>query len=146
MLFAGEFEGHVDSRGRIAVPPAFTQALSGVIVVARGFERCISIYSEDGWKRLADEIEELPATDAESRRLARFIFASADEQQPDGQGRIELPAALRRYAGIDRDVVVIGTGHSVEVWDSESWAAEIAGLHGRLSKPGGPAVNEQAAA
>ncbi len=133
MLFAGEFEGHVDSRGRIAVPPVFAEALSGVVIVARGFERCVSVYSEEGWQRIASEIGELPVTNAETRRLARFIFASAHEQEADRQGRIELPKSVLRYAGIKRDVFVIGTGEAVEIWDRESWAEELGALQARVS-------------
>ncbi len=149
MLFAGQFEGHVDSRGRIAVPDAFIEALSGGAMVARGFERCISVYSPDGWQRLAGEIGELPVTDAETRRLTRFIFASADEQQIDRQGRLELSAEVRRYAGIDREVVIIGAGELIEIWDSEAWALELAVLESQTAytrKQGNPARDEQAAA
>ncbi|MDP6823498.1 MAG: division/cell wall cluster transcriptional repressor MraZ [Dehalococcoidia bacterium] len=136
VLFAGEFEGHVDSHGRIAVPAVFAEALSGVVVVARGFERCVSVYSEQGWQRIASEIRDLPATNAKTRRLARFIFASAHEQEADRQGRIELPKTVLRYAGINRDVVVIGTGEAVEIWDRESWAQELDAVQARVSDAG----------
>lgn len=136
MLFAGEFQGHVDSRGRIAMPAAFAEALSGDVVVARGFEQCVAVYSSEGWDRIASEIRELPSTDPETRQLARFIFASANEQQVDRQGRIEMPKAILAYAGIERDVVVLGTGDAVEIWDSESWKAELGSLPGRVSDKG----------
>lgn len=149
VLFAGEFVGHVDSHGRIAVPDALLEALSGGAIVARGFERCISVYSTDGWQRLADEIRELPATDEQTRRLSRFIFASADEQQIDRQGRLDLSAPVRRYAGIDRDVVVVGAGNLIEIWDSGAWAVELASLESQttgVGHSGNPAGDERAAA
>lgn len=149
LLFAGEFEGHVDSKGRIAVPDAFTDALSGGAVVARGFERCVSVYSAEGWQRLAEEIGELPVTDAETRRLSRFIFASADEQEIDRQGRLELSVAVRRYAGVEREVVVIGAGNLIEIWDREAWAVELSVLETQAAVTGNlgnAAVNENIAA
>ena len=136
VLFAGEFEGHVDSRGRIAVPAALVEARSGGAVVARGFERCVSVYSAESWQRLADEIGKLPMTDAKTRRLARFMYASADEQQIDRQGRLELPGPALQYAGIDREVVVVGAGDSIEIWDREAWAVELAALENGIADPG----------
>ena len=136
MLFAGEFQEHVDSRGRIAIPAPFADALSGEVVVARGFERCVAVYSAEGWDRIAAEIRDLPSTDPETRQLARFIFASANEQEIDRQGRIELPQPLLDYAGIERDVVVLGTGDSVEIWDRESWKTELGALPERVSATG----------
>ena len=133
MLFAGEFDGRVDSHRRIAIPAVFAGELSEGIVVARGFERCISVYSVEGWERIASEIRELPVTNAETRRLARFIFASANEQKPDHQGRIELPEAVLLYAGITTEVSVIGTGDVVEIWDRDSWAAELGTLQVRVA-------------
>ena len=133
MLFAGEFDGRVDSHRRIAIPAVFAEELSEGVVVARGFERCISVYSTEGWERIASEIRELPVTNAETRRLARFIFASANEQEPDHQGRIELPKAVLLYAGITTDVSVIGTGDAVEIWDRDSWAAELGTLQVRVA-------------
>jgi len=133
VLFAGEFDGKIDSHRRLAIPAVFAGELSGGVVVARGFERCISIYSAEGWERIASEIRELPVTNAETRRLARFIFASANEQEPDRQGRIELPRAVLLYAGITTEVSVIGTGDAVEVWDRDSWAAQLGTLHVRVA-------------
>lgn len=133
VLFAGEFDGRVDSHRRIAIPAVFAGELSEGVVVARGFERCISVYSAEGWERIASEIRELPVTNAETRRLARFIFASANEQEPDRQGRIELPKAVLLYAGITTDVSVIGTGDVVEIWDRDTWAAELGTLQVRVA-------------
>jgi MraZ protein len=134
VLFAGEFEGRVDSRRRIAVPAVFAEALSGDVVVARGFERCVAVYSAEGSERVAAEIGEMPITNAESRRLARFIFASAFEQQPDRQGRIEQPKSVLSYANIEQDVTVIGTGDSVEIWDRASWKAELGELQTQVTR------------
>jgi MraZ protein len=136
VLFAGEYQGNVDSRGRIAIPTAFAEALSGEVVVARGFERCVAVYSAEGWERIAAEIRDLPSTNAETRQLARFIFASANEQQADRQGRLQLPRTTLDYAGIVRDVVVLGTGDAVEVWDREAWASELGALPDRVSDAG----------
>ncbi|MDA1256571.1 MAG: division/cell wall cluster transcriptional repressor MraZ [Chloroflexi bacterium] len=128
MSFSGEFEAHVDSHGRVAVPSSFVEALSAGAIVARGFERCVSVYSKDGWERIAAEIGELPATDATTRRLARIVFASANDQQIDRQGRLELPKLVRWYAGIDHEVLVVGVGEVIEIWDKRAWVAEVAAL------------------
>ena len=104
--------------------------------MARGFERCVAVYSAEGWERIAAEIRDLPSTNAETRQLARFIFASANEQQADRQGRLQLPRTTLDYAGIVRDVVVLGTGDAVEVWDREAWASELGALPDRVSDAG----------
>ena len=117
----GEFEHNVDAKGRLIFPAKLRENLGDKFVVAKGLDDCLYVYALTDWAVFEENILALPV--AKSRKMNRFFCASATECEPDGQGRILLPQALRDYAGIKREVVVLGLkGHS-EIWDAERWKA-----------------------
>ena len=127
-MFFGEYPYKVDEKGRVPLPPKFRQQMKEGVILARGTEKCITVYPLAEWKRLADSLAARAVTPANLRKLNRAIFGTAFSSSFDGQGRIVLPHPLRSYADIgDGDaVVVVGTNNRVELWKEELWNIEKA--------------------
>ena len=116
----GEFRHSVDAKGRLFIPAKLRDELGERFTVTRGLDKCLSIYPESEWQVLEERIRALPMSRA--RDLQRFFFSSAFDAELDSQGRILLPAGLREYAGLSKDVVIIGASSRAEVWDAARWA------------------------
>lgn len=122
-MFLGEYQHSVDSKGRIVLPSKFRARLESGLVVTKGQERCLYVFPVDRWGEEVEKVNRLPRTDRRSRNYARSFFGAASDQAMDGAGRIQLPSALRDYAALRKEVVVVGVADRVEIWDSEAWAA-----------------------
>jgi MraZ protein len=123
-MFLGEYELRIDPKGRLAIPARFRDEFRGRLVISRGFDRCLNIHTLAEWQQVADALVSLPATQLNPRRIARFTFSGAFDLGPDRQGRIVLPLALRQYAGINDEVVLVGVYTHLQVWARDLWAAE----------------------
>ena len=121
MMFMGEFNHTVDTKGRVIVPSKFREQLGDEFVITKGFDNCLSFYDLKNWEGLQEKLATMPMTSADARILRRMIVGSASVLETDKQGRILIPAPLRGYAGIDKDVVVIGNIDHVEIWSKETW-------------------------
>jgi MraZ protein len=123
VVFVGRFEHTLDPKGRLVLPATFRERLAAGGYVTQGVDGCLSVWTQDEFEREAQEMVE----DAKSRRIDRSALrafsAGASEVKPDSQGRIAIPAGLRAYAGLRKDVVVIGAITSVEIWDADQWHA-----------------------
>ena len=128
MIFGGEFDHRIDSQGRVAIPARFRAAFEDGIVLSRGYDRCIAVYTPDEWQKFAKEITDRPTTRANARRLARLTFSGAYSLELDKQGRVVIPTPLREYAEADDEAVFVGAGRSIEIWSDERWAIERAEL------------------
>lgn len=115
----GEFRHNMDQKGRVTVPLKFRDDLGDKFYVCKGLDKCLFLYSESEWQKLVDKIASLPV--AQARGVQRFMFAGAADIECDKQGRILLPQNLRDYAGLSKDVTVIGSGKRAEIWDSAAW-------------------------
>lgn len=120
-MFLGRFEHSVDNKGRVAVPSRFRGQLTGELILTRGNDRCLYLFTEEAWEPLASKLNDLPTGDADARNLRRAVFSAAEPVEIDKQGRIMIPDHLRQYAGIQDNVCIIGLGNYVEVWDQKSW-------------------------
>jgi MraZ protein len=125
-MFFGEYQYKVDEKGRVPLPPKFRRDLREGVIVAKGEEKCITVYSLSEWKRLADSLAAKAVTQANLRKLNRAIFSSASSASFDGQGRILLPFSLRSYAEIGDTAIVVGANNRIELWNEELWKAEKA--------------------
>ncbi|MDO4716194.1 MAG: division/cell wall cluster transcriptional repressor MraZ [Propionibacteriaceae bacterium] len=121
MDFFGTFTPKLDDKGRLFLPAKFRDAMAGGCVATLGFERTIAIYPRAAFDQMNKAVSALPLTVARNRHFARMFRANAHEQTPDKQGRIVLPQHLRDYARLDRELVVNGGGHLLEVWNLEQW-------------------------
>lgn len=124
-MFLGTHTPRLDDKGRLFLPAKFRDRLASGIVVTRGHEKSLVIYPTDGFESLASRVLAMPSTNRRARAYARLLLSGASDQIPDKQGRISIPAHLREYAGLDRDVTITGAGNHLEVWDSAAWSAFI---------------------
>jgi MraZ protein len=122
-MFLGRHHHSLDAKGRLAIPARFRDELAGGVVLTRGIDRCLSLYPLAEWEPLAAKVNALPLSDPDARAFRRLVFSEAVDLALDGQGRILLPPELRGYAGIEREVVVIGVNAYLEIWSPERWDA-----------------------
>lgn len=126
-MFYGEFEYKTDEKGRVPIPPKFRPELEQGLIVTPGPEECIAIYPLSEWEKLASGFSANGSLESSKlRRLKRALFATAFNLQIDGQGRIALPAPLRKHAGIESGVAVVGVNNYIEIWSKEHWEEEKA--------------------
>lgn len=118
-MLTGQYTHSIDAKGRVNFPAKLREELGERFIITRGLDNCLFVYSVDEWDQLAAKLHELPIS--KSAPLNRFFFAGAAEAEPDKQGRVLLPAHLREYAGLDRDVTIAGVSNRDEIWDSERW-------------------------
>ena len=122
-LLIGEYGHTLDEKKRVSVPKAFRAALGKRIVMTRGLDNCIVIFSLKSWEKMAEKLQSLSFVEADSRAFNRFMLSGAVETEVDGVGRILIPDHQKEYAGLGRDVVFTGVSDRVEIWDRERWNA-----------------------
>lgn len=127
-MLIGEYSHNVDEKGRFNFPSKFRDDMGESFVVTKGFDNnsCLFVYSKEEWATLEQKILALPFSKV--RNIQRFMFASAVEVVPDKQGRILLPQNLREYAGIDKEIMVIGVSNRAEIWDKAAWEAVVSDI------------------
>ena len=123
-MFMGEYNHTVDAKGRLIVPSKFREPLGEDFVVPRGLDGLLSGAASDQWTAPQPRLPARPYTPPPARNPPRFLVASAATCEVDKQGRILLPAALREYAGIEKDAVLVGMGSRIEIWSREAWTAK----------------------
>lgn len=124
-MFIGEYSHSIDAKGRLIVPAKLREQLGEEFVVTKGLDgRCLSVYPMEEWKNLEQKIRSLPLSNADGRTLARYLMAGAVSCELDKQGRILLPAVLREFAQLEKDVVLAGVLDRVEIWNKEKWASQ----------------------
>ena len=122
--FTGSVEHALDEKGRLIVPARFRDRLGpGFVISIAEPDPCLVLYPSQTWAAFCTRLEEAPRKDQQLRRLIRHIFAHTEEVACDAQGRLVIPASLRTYAGIERDVISIGSLTRIEVWAKERYAA-----------------------
>jgi len=125
-MFLGTYTPRLDDKGRLILPAKFREQLEAGVVVTRGQERCLYVFPVAEFERLADQLRQAPVTSKQARDYLRVFLSGASDESVDKQGRVTIPTALRTYAGLDRDVAVIGAGQRVEIWDSSAWDSYLA--------------------
>lgn len=142
-MFLGEYQHTVDGKGRMVLPRKFRDDLEEGCVVTIGQEKCLFVFPMDRFNEEVERMDRLPRTDRRARNFTRAFFAGASDQTPDRQGRVQLTEKQRRYAGLGKDVTVVGVAERIEIWDTETWntvAAEAdeyyAGIEEVLSEGG----------
>lgn len=120
-MLLGEYRHNVDTKGRVSVPSKFRGDLGQSFVITKGLDNCLFMYSKQEWETFENKLKELPLTNNDARSFMRFFFAGAAECEVDKQGRINIPQVLRDYAGIKKDVVIVGVATRAEIWDSVNW-------------------------
>lgn len=120
-MFLGTYQPKLDEKGRFFLPAKFREELAAGLVISAGQDRCLAIHSEASFAELVRKTASGPSTVKSVRDYQRMLAASASSEVPDKQGRVTIPPQLRKYAGLDKDIVVIGSVDRVEVWDAAAW-------------------------
>lgn len=125
-MFLGTHSPRLDDKGRLILPARFRDELSDGLVISKGQDRCLVVWTKAGFDEHAAEVRQGRMTEERVRAYTRLLFASAYPDTPDKQGRITIPTALREYAGLTRDCVVVGADSRVEIWDATAWETYLA--------------------
>jgi MraZ protein len=120
-MFIGEHIHAIDDKGRVSVPAKFRKQLTGGLVVTRGLDACLWLFTREEWDKLAKKLAALPLSSSKSRAFARMMLAGAWDVELDSQGRIGLPEYLRTYAALKKHVAVAGLYTRIELWDEDAW-------------------------
>jgi len=116
----GVYNHNLDAKGRLFIPAKLREELGEVFYVTLSMEKCLTAYSSESWGKFMDKIKEMPKV---KQIKMRPLFAHAAKCELDNQGRILLPQALRDFAGLTKEVAVVGSGECAEFWDAAAWAA-----------------------
>lgn len=120
-MFMSEYNHTIDTKGRLIVPSKFRDQLGDEFVVTKGMDGCLFVYANEDWNAFEQKLTSLPLINKEARKFARFFLAGAAQVEVDKQGRILLPSNLRDFAGLEKDVVLVGVGSRIEIWSRENW-------------------------
>lgn len=125
-MFKGEHTQKMDTKGRVIVPAKFREQLGGELVITRGLDDCLFAYSKEAWSALEEKLSSLSFADKKIRSFNRFFLAGATDLEADKLGRILMPPALRKFASLDKEVVWVGVGNRIEIWDIDKWNEQMA--------------------
>ena len=122
-MLIGQYQHTIDNKKRLALPVKFRGELGTKVIVTKGVENCLVVYTEKEWEVMSQKLGNLPVSQGEARSFARHLLASAMEVMLDKLGRILLPDYLKKYADLKKEVTVCGLSNRLEIWDSERWQA-----------------------
>jgi MraZ protein len=132
-MLLGEYEHTLDDKNRLTLPAKFRQALGDGVVVTRGMDGCLFVFTRGDWESfVSGRLEGLNPFSREARQMSRFMFAGATETELDKQGRIMVPPALVDHAHLGREVVVAGVRDHVEIWDQAEWRKQLKEVEGSV--------------
>ena len=117
----GQYAHNIDAKGRLFIPAKLREELGVSFYLAMGVDACLAIYPQSTWDKITEKIAALPMSQSKTMRL---LFANAAKCELDSQGRIVIPQKLRKYAGLDKDVVIIGVHDRAEIWSAAAWQAQ----------------------
>ncbi len=124
-MFYGEYIHGIDQKGRLILPSRFRDAAKDNNIekffVTRGLDKCIFMFSEYEWRIQEQKFKNLSFTKQEARTFNRMFFSGAVDVVPDGQGRFIIPPYLKEFAGINKEVILIGVSNRIEIWDRGTW-------------------------
>ena len=123
-MLMGTYSHSLDAKGRLIIPAQFRKNLGENFILTKSPDKCLAIYSEEEWLKQIEATNSLPRlTNEAARRFRRIYFGNSTSAELDKQGRILIPANLREYAGLSKDVTLVGVTDHVEVWDEKAWNA-----------------------
>ena len=121
LMFMGEYNHTIDTKGRLIIPSKFRDELGDEFVVTKGLDGCLFVFPNQAWQEFEEKLRALPLTNKSARHFSRFFVAGATPCELDKQGRILLPATLREFAGLDKEVVLTGMLNRIEIWSKDKW-------------------------
>lgn len=128
-MFKGSFQFTIDAKGRVSIPSRFREILAEryeeKLVVTNDLDKCLVAFPFEEWSLIEQKIRDLPSSAPDVKAFMRFIYSRATECELDRQGRVLIPPPLREYAQLKRDVVIVGMGHKMEIWDPSLWEMAV---------------------
>ncbi len=123
IYFVGEYTRQLDERGRFVLPAKLREKLEGTVYITRApDEKCLNLYTEEEWENIAEKMRALPTgTDRNVAKFQRRLFGKASSGEVDKQGRLSLTEELMEYAGLKKDIMLVGMNTKLEIWDLERW-------------------------
>lgn len=120
-MLIGKYQNTMDAKRRLPMPAKLREVLGKTVVITRGLEQCLFVYPMNAWTDFADKINKLPMSQASARSFARLIFSGAMEVELDALGRALIPDYLKEHAQLGKEVIIIGAGSRLELWDKVKW-------------------------
>lgn len=142
-MFIGEYSYIIDHKKRLSIPSKFRKSLGKKAIITRGLDNCLVVYSINEWQKVTKKLESLPSRKTDARGFSRIILSGAVDVNLDKLGRVLIPDYLKKYAGLKKEVMVIGLSNKIEIWDEKNWKdyrqkteKEIGDMAGRLEELG----------
>ncbi len=122
-VFQGEYEHGLDTKGRLILPVRIREELGTQFVLTKGLDGCLFIFAPLAWEEFSRKLNALPTSSRQARKLKRYFIGSSVECETDKQGRFLIPPVLRNFAGIDKEVTILGVSDRIELWSTEKYEA-----------------------
>ncbi len=120
-MLIGEYLHTLDGKKRISLPSKFRREVGRQVVITRGLDACLFMFSKKAWEKIAQKVSNLPVGQADTRGMSRFLLAGAVETDVDSAGRILIPDFLKEFAGLKSRVILAGVSDRVEIWNEKTW-------------------------
>ena len=120
-MLIGEYEHSLDAKGRLIMPAKLRQDMGEKFIITKGLDGCLFAFSQNEWLNFETKLKALPLSDRNARNFVRFFLSGATECEIDKQGRFLLVNTLREYAEITKEVIIIGVGTRLEIWNKDKW-------------------------
>lgn len=120
-MLIGEYLHTLDGKKRISLPSKFRREVGRQVVITRGLDACLFMFSKKAWEKIAEKVSNLPVGQADTRGMSRFLLAGAVETDVDSAGRILIPDFLKEFAGLKSRVILAGVSDRVEIWNEKTW-------------------------
>ena len=120
-MFIGEYEHNVDAKGRLIMPAKLRDDIGDKFIITKGLDGCLFGFSQKEWDNFEEKLKALPLAQKNARNFVRFFLSGAVECDIDKQGRFLIPANLREHAELDKEIVIIGVGTRLEIWNRDKW-------------------------
>ena len=120
-MFMGEYAHNIDKKGRIIIPAKFREELGDHVIITRGLDGCLAVYTKEQWETIYEQLMKLPSTKKDARMFVRMMTSKAAECEIDAQGRVLIPSPLVKLAELVKECMVIGAANHVEIWSRERW-------------------------
>ena len=120
-MLIGEYLHTLDGKKRISLPSKFRKEVGRKVVITRGLDACLFMFSQKAWEKIAEKVSGLPVGQADTRGMSRFLLAGAVETEVDSAGRILIPDFLKEFADLKSRVILAGVSDRVEIWNEKTW-------------------------
>ena len=120
-MLIGEYEHSLDVKGRLIMPAKLRQDIGETFIITKGLDGCLFAFSQEEWLNFETKLKGLPLSDKNARNFVRFFLAGATECEIDKQGRFLISSNLRNVATLEKEVVIIGVGTRIEIWNKDKW-------------------------